>query len=102
MVSTIVIDRFLRLKSSIEPLQCGLSRQDGKGARKISSYMSELGVLCVLARVIPFPSPTSELTRKFQLSLARTYTASKLNRAGLTIAILTIDMDGSSLKLMAE
>jgi hypothetical protein len=48
--------RFLAAKYSTERLQKSSSRQDAKAQRK-KSFFSELGVLCVLARVIlpPFP-----------------------------------------------
>jgi hypothetical protein len=39
----------------IEPLQEIFSRQDAKGAKKKYFLVSELGVLCVFARVISFP-----------------------------------------------
>jgi hypothetical protein len=45
--------RFFRLKCLTEPLQEIFSRQGAKRAKKkIFSYISKLGVLCVFARVI--------------------------------------------------
>jgi hypothetical protein len=35
-----------------------------RAQRKISSYFSELGALCVFARVIVFPTPESEIHLK--------------------------------------
>jgi hypothetical protein len=49
------------LKCFIEPLQEIVSRQDAKSAKKKYFLVSELGVLCVFARVISFPIPQANI-----------------------------------------
>jgi hypothetical protein len=61
--------RFFAFKCLTKPLQEILSRQDAKAQRKISSYFSELGVLCVFARVILSDSVIQK-QRKFHICLA--------------------------------
>jgi hypothetical protein len=48
------------------PLQENLSRQDDKAQRKTSYYFSELGVLCVFARVIFFRFGNSKNNANFK------------------------------------